>query len=170
MSQRIDWQSNIQNSFSFLSRRDSLTAGCTFTRLPIAKGFICCQFASAQLNIRSRLLYSKLEWLEGCSLMSPVTEWLLCAHAATAPSVNFIIWLRVLDNDRSANRGDWMKGLWAFSCKIIFDLAVIFNVQMVFGNLLIALFGVCWFYYPRLSFYVLHFAQEESNWPHQHNY
>lgn len=99
----------IQNSF--ISRRDSLTAWCAFTRLPVAKWFIRCQFASAQLNVRSRLLDSKLVRLEGSSLMSTVAEWLLCAHAATAPSINFVVDFWVLYCNRTHRWTEWLRGL-----------------------------------------------------------
>lgn len=90
--------------------------------------------------------------------MAPVTEWLFKTLSATAPSVDFIISFRMFYDYWPAMWRNRLKSLCTLSCIVLLDIAEIFNVQMVLGNLLVGLLGVCWLYDPRLSFHVLHFS------------
>jgi hypothetical protein len=132
-----------------------------FTGLSITKWLIGGQFTSAKTDILHCLLNCKLKGFKISSFMAAVAEWLFKTLSAAAPSVYLIVGFRVFYDYWPAMWGDRLKSLCTLSCIVLLDISDIFNVQVVLGELLEGLFGVCWLYDPGFRFHVLQFSQEE---------
>ncbi len=103
--------------------------------------------------------------------MAGVAERLLQTHTATAPTIDFIVYFRVFNQDRSFYWRDWLKGLVsALARKLSLDISMGFNGKMRLVLLTEGYGCVCGLYDPCLRRDLFHLLEEVSSASHQHNY
>lgn len=103
--------------------------------------------------------------------MTGIAEGLFETHAATAPAVDLVVDLWILDEDRSFNRRDWLNCLVGSLPGILsLDLAVHLDVEMRLVLLAECHACVRRFHDPCFGGDLLHLFEEIASGSQQHNY